>query len=366
MDKKKTLTIGLSGNLLSDQRMQRIAQALHEDGWSVTVLYRNYYKYDAGAKPAADHRPYHSEAIRCLFSAGIGFYLCFNLMLFLKLLFRKTDAYYAVDSDTLPAFILLSLIRRKRLIYDAHEYFSEVPELKGKTVKKRIWHLITKMGVARADTCITVGPLLAAELERVYKKPFHALRNVPLWQSNPSAPAFERPVLLYQGALNEGRMLELLIQAMKDLPEFDCILAGEGDLSKTLRAAAAGLPNVRFAGLMTPGALRELTPRCFAGFNLLDASGSLSYYYSLSNKYFDYMQAGIPSVSSDLPEYAALNARWDCGICIENSQTALISVLRAWKNNPPLYAKLKENAKFAAEANHWALEKQMLLNLIRP
>ncbi len=52
MDKKKTLTIGLSGNLLSDQRMQRIAQALHEDGWSVTVLYRNYYKYDAGANSA--------------------------------------------------------------------------------------------------------------------------------------------------------------------------------------------------------------------------------------------------------------------------------------------------------------------------
>lgn len=367
MDRKEKITIALTGNLLTDQRMQRISAALAESGRGVELYYRNHYKYDKGRKPAyTAPEGILSIALDTPFSKGPAFYLYYNLLLLMRLLFRKTDALYAVDADTLPAMLLLSLLKRKKLIYDAHEFFSEVPELEDSRIKKKIWELITAAGVKRACLCLTVSESLAEELKRKFGKPFAAIRNVPAYDPRPAPPETnQKPLILYQGALNKGRMLEMLINAMRRMPEFRCIIAGEGDLSLMLRHMAAGADNIEFAGLLSPAELKALTPQAFAGFNLLDASGSKSYYFSLSNKYFDYMHAGVPSVSSALPEYLKLNARWGCGVCIEERPEALIYLLRNWKNHPEIYLKLKENAKFAAESENWEREKQTFIKLIR-
>jgi glycosyltransferase involved in cell wall biosynthesis len=364
MDAKKTLIIGLSGNFLSDQRMQRIATAVAETSWEPIVYYRDYYKYKNGKALKVQSFSYQTYALRPMFKSGILFYLWFNLILFFRLLFKKTEAYYAVDSDTLLAFTLLSKLHAKPLVYDAHEYFAEVPELNGKSLKKKLWHWLTKWGVKQAKLCITVGAELAIELERVYGKPFACVRNVPVLNTEEPASTQDKKTIIYQGALNEGRELELLIDAMKELSEYHCILVGEGDLSAALRQRAEGFSNIEFLGLLSPEELKNITSKCFAGYNLLDASGSLSYYYSLSNKYFDYMHASLPSISSELPEYIKLNAAWKCGVCIPNSKYDLIGLLNFWKNSPSEYVKLKENTKFAAQGNNWNLEKEALKNLL--
>lgn len=364
MDAKKTLIIGLTGNFLSDQRMQRIAAALDEGAWSPEVYYRAHYKYNKGKALKPISFPYKTQSLNSIFRSGVLFYVSFNVLLFFKLIFKKTSAYYAVDSDTLLAFTLLSKLRSKPLVYDAHEYFAEVPELNGKTLKKKLWHALTQWGVKQAKVCITVGPELAIELQKIYGKPFACVRNVPTLNVETPAPMHDKKTIIYQGALNAGRELELLIDAMKELPDYHCLLVGEGDLSHALRKRAEGYHNIEFAGLLSPADLKKITPNCFAGYNLLDASGSLSYYYSLSNKYFDYMHAALPSISSELPEYLKLNAAWKCGVCIPNSKEDLIDLLNFWKNNPSEYVKLKENTKFAAQENNWNLEKEVLKNLL--
>lgn len=360
MDRKK-ITIGITGNFLTDQRMQRIAHALFESQYQPLVYYRSYFKYAKGQAPQMPQFPFRIEGLKPWFNKGMAFYAYFNLYLFFKLLFKKTDAYYAVDSDTLLAFTLLSFIRQKPLVYDAHEYFAEVPELSDSPFKKKIWHAITQWGVRRAALCITVAPELAKALEKRYHQTFISLRNVPDLNQAYQCLAPENRTIVYQGALNKGRELELLIETMKELPDFQCVIIGEGDLSASLRAMAKDCKNIEFKGLMQPEELKKITPHMYVGYNLLDASESLSYYYSLSNKYFDYILAGIPSISSQLPEYMNLNAQWQCGVCIPNNKEALINLLISWKNNPSEYDKLKENTKFAAEVNHWVREKEILI-----
>ncbi|MEZ4804118.1 MAG: glycosyltransferase [Bacteroidia bacterium] len=364
MDKKKTLIIAITGNIFSDQRMQRIAGALSESEWNVDLYYRNYFKNKILKPVSEPSYTFNVFGIKSKFKSGILFYLAYNVQLFIKLVFKKTDMFYAVDSDTLPAFILLKTIRRKPLIYDAHEYFSEVPELSNSPFKKWVWHTITKIGVRLSKTCITVGPAISNELKRRYGKTFVSIRNVPLQRKIEFPPTDSLRAILYQGALNKDREIELLIRAMDKLPNFKCLIAGEGDLSQSLRELAKNSSNVEFLGLLSPNALAELTPKCYAGYNLLNAEESLSYYYSLSNKYFDYMQAEIPSISSKLPEYLRLNEAFNCGVCIENNEAELIKIIKNWDSNPAEYQKLKENAKFAAEKNHWELEKQKLIELI--
>lgn len=364
MERKRKIIIAISGHLFTDQRMKRIASSLSRLDFEIEIYYRDHFKYQKLDVPKGTNDPYVSHPLKFSINSGIPFYLLFNIRLFLQLIFKRYDILYAVDSDTLPAFTALSILRSKPLVYDAHEYFCEVPELKDSRLKKNIWHLVTAIGVKRAKICFTVGKMLALELEKRYGKKFEVLRNVPKSGINSKHEKSSKPIIIYQGALNAGRELEMLINAMKRLPEFHCMIVGEGDLSGALRRIANGLENVEFCGLMSPQQLKELTPGCFAGFNLLDDGGSLSYHFSLSNKYFDYMHAGVPSISSKLPEYLELNRETACGVCIDNSEEALVGCLKEWMEHPDIYEKLKENADIAKKLYNWEHEETVLKTLI--
>ena len=366
MEHQKTIAIAITGHFYTDQRMQRISSVLKEMNFHVLLAYRPFVKY-GNTVEINTVTGLSFVVIKPLINSGILFYFLYNLQLFFKLLFKKIDIYYAVDSDTLAAMMCLSVIKRKPLVYDAHEYFAEVPELQGKSIKKWIWHQITLAGVKRSKLNITVSDSLAKALELRYNKPFSVIRNVPFYHQVPNVVPFDNPTIIYQGALNKGRELELLIEAMKELPQFHLLLVGEGDLSATLRELVqkSKLTNVAFKGLLSPNELKTISAQCFVGYNLLDAQ-SLSYYYSLSNKYFDYVQAGIPSISSHLPEYELLNSEYGCGVCIKNTKEALIETLLRCYSDEFYYNKLKENALFAAEKLNWNQESIRLKELFEP
>lgn len=356
----KIVNIGITGSIYTDQRIQRIANTLTDKAYKVNIYHR------PKAKAAINTNLFAGKAIHIItlqtgIQSGPFFYLFYNCLLFFKLLFRPANVYYAVDADTLVAFTLLSKLKGVPLVYDAHEYFSEVPELSGKTFKKAIWDKVVRMGSRQAKLNITVGPALANALSERYKVPFISVRNLPYAQTIKQVESPKQRIILYQGALNKGRMLETLISVMTELPNYNCWIIGEGDLSTTLRTQAKGINNIEFKGIISPAELKTITPLAYVGFNLLEAEESLSYYYSLSNKYFDYIQANVPSISSALPEYLALNDQYACGVCIPNTKQAFIALLQSWEANPELYQTLKENTKFAAQSLTWENEAKLLI-----
>lgn len=362
MGHKKNIIFAITGHIITDQRIIRIASSLQANQFNVTVYYRAYFKFKDSQKKSIGSYPFKIRKLTFLFNKGVLFYAFFNLRIFLLLLFKKADIYCAVDSDTLLAFTLLSKLKRIPLVFDAHEYFAEVPELENKLRKKNIWHWVTLKGVQQSAARYTVSESLAVALSERYNASFATIRNVPFYKEKDIHIKFNRPTVLYQGALNKGRELELLINCMKHLPEFDCLIIGEGDLSNELRQQAHGIANIEFLGLLTPEKINTITQKVFFGYNLLDAS-SLSYYYSLSNKYFDYMQAGVPSISSNLPEYQLLNNQLGCGVCIPNTQNDLINCLKKYLNNQSEYEKLQQNALLASLNNNWELECQKLVQI---
>ena len=362
MGHKKNIIIAITGHIITDQRIIRIASSLQANQYNVTVYYRSYFKHQGTEKKTIGPYPFKIKKMTFLFNKGVLFYSLFNLRLLLLLLFKRANIYCAVDSDTLLAFTLLSKIKNVPLVYDAHEYFAEVPELENKTRKKAIWHWITQKGVQQSCARYTVSESLALVLSERYKAPFETIRNVPSYKDKDIHIKFSRPTILYQGALNKGRELELLIKTMEQLPEFDCLIVGEGDLSIALREQSKNSTNVQFLGLLSPDKIKTITQKVFFGYNLLDAK-SLSYYYSLSNKYFDYMQAGVPSISSALPEYELLNRKWVCGLCIPNTETDLINCLKKYANDHLAYEKLQQNALLASLNNNWEIESQKLVQI---
>ena len=369
MGKKKSIAIAITGNIYTDQRIIRIANTLQENNFDVSVYYRPFLKYTnihIENKTKTIAYPFEIVSVNSILNKGFLFYLLYNLILFCKLIFKKIDILYAVDSDTLLAMTLLTKIKSKPLIYDAHEYFTEVPELIGKAFKKRIWNWITQWGVNSSLIRLTVSETLTKELSKKYNKTFDSIINVPILTSPLNNKIrIKKPIILYQGALNAGRELHLLISAMKRLPNFTCLIVGEGDLSIELRnlVSEQEINNVSFLGLLSPNELSNMTNNAFIGFNLLE-SNSLSYYYSLSNKYFDYMHAGVPSLSSQLPEYELLNTELKCGLCIENTSDKIVESVNFLFNNKKEYQIMVENAIIASANHNWQKESQKLLTIL--
>lgn len=262
--------------------------------------------------------------MRLLFNKGPLFYAEYNLRLFTRLILTKCDIILANDLDTLPASVAAGIIRRIPVVYDSHEYFTEVPELRGRKNIRKIWLWIEKMALPMVKAAYTVSPSIADAYTKKYNIPFAVIRNLPATSvANHRTGKIhgipERPFILYQGALNQGRGLEYAIRAMKSIPEADLVIAGSGDIVDSLKKLAKEVSseNVLFTGRIPLEELPALTAQASLGISVEEDLG-LNYRFALPNKLFDYIQAKIPVIVSNLPEMRSLVEKYNIGLVAEN------------------------------------------------
>jgi glycosyltransferase involved in cell wall biosynthesis len=345
--------------------MQRICTTLAVAGYDVTLIGRKLGTTDlvAAALPYAQHR------LNCRFTKGKLFYIEYNIRLFFYLLTQQNDAFCAIDLDTILPNLLVAKLKNKPLIYDAHEYFSELPEVVNRPFTKKIWETIAAFAIPKCAACYTVGEGLAQIFAKRYQKPFGVVRNVPFLQPKPvlKTPNATK-ILLYQGALNDGRGLEEILCAMPLLQNANLWLVGEGDNSESLRVLATKLhlnDRVRFWGYVLPHDLKAITAQADIGINLLQNKG-LNYYYSLANKFFDYIQAHIPSVNPAFPEYEAILAQHSVGICVSDLQPeTLAAAIQPLIDDAAFYQNFQKNCRLAQNIYHWEAEKERLLAIYK-
>ena len=355
-----------------DQRMQRICSSLATANYEVELVGRNL----PNSKPLNLNHNFKQTRLTCKFNKGKLFYLEYNVRLFMYLLKQYTTAFCAIDLDTLFAVGLVSVLKQKTLIFDAHEHFTEVPEVTNRKVTQWIWNTIGKIFIPSAKLCYTVGPKLAIILGEIYENKFEVIMNVPALADGvdkvdkvDEVNGVDKDIsyIFYQGALNESRGLEQAILAMHQVDNIQLWLAGEGDLSEQLRELVVKekLQNkVIFLGYIQPENLKSITLNAKIGLNLLAPNG-LSYYYSLANKYFDYMQAGVPCICANFPEYIAINNKYHCSVLIDCNIDLIAQSINELLQNNTLYETLKNNSLKASKNFNWSLEEQKLIGLYK-
>ena len=358
---RKKIICAVTNDLNNDQRMQRICASLVEFEFDVCLVGRQL----PHSKPLSK-QPFQQKRLRCWFQKGKLFYVEYNLRLLIYLLTQRVDILNAVDLDTiLPCWIVAS-IRGKKVTYDAHEYFSEVPEVVNRPITKKIWENIAAFCIPKMYQCYTVGPALAQIFESRYGKPFGVVRNVSSSTLLKKEDRSTQTILLYQGALNEGRGLSEIIKAMPLLSsEINLWIAGDGDLADVLRNLVQQLnleSRVIFLGMLAPNDLKQCTTQATVGINLLENKG-LSYYYSLSNKTFDYIQAHLPAINIAFPEYIKLNEHYETAVlCGDLTEEAILKAIRKILE-PETYKRLQQNCVVAAKDLVWEHEKEHLLKI---
>ena len=349
----------VTNDLTYDQRMQKICRSLANAGYEIELVGRSR-KFSA---PTSE--PFQQTRLNCFFHKGKFFYIEYNLRLFFYLLFQKFDAVCAIDLDTIAPVYFAGKIKNAKLIYDAHEYFTEVPEVIRRPSIQRIWQWVERFFVPKFDLCYTVSPALAELFSKKYHKEFHVIRNISLFVQPSSVIGHRSPEILYQGALNEGRGLEHLIEAVQHV-EAKLLLAGEGDLSTELRALSKKLnleSKVEFLGFVKPSELKDLTAKATIGINLLENKG-LSYYYSLSNKFFDYIHAGVPQICIAFPEYRKINDEYVVALLVEKCDVREIeNAIKRLLTDVDLYKRLQKNCEVCSHNLNWQSEEKKLVAL---
>lgn len=229
--------------------------------------------------------------------------------------------------------------------------------------------MIGRLTIPGFDARYTVGDELAKLMGEVYRSHFDVIRNIAPTQNKRTTSdenAHQQKVILYQGALNVGRGLEACIDAMKDLPNWSFWLAGEGDITEDLKLQTAKLglkDRVTFLGWVKPDDLPALMAKARISINLRER-GSINDYYSLPNKFFDAIHAGLPSIHMNYPEYKTIIARYPCACLLDEANAAgIVSTINDIDQHPGTWEKMVTNCRMAAKEFTWENESIKLINI---
>lgn len=357
--RKKRIIISVINDLVGDQRIIRIASALQAHDFEVEVVGRKLPdSLEVGKLPYKTHR------MRLFFQKGKFFYLEYNIRLFFLLLFRKVDILNSNDLDTLLANFLISRLRGKKLVYDSHEYFTEVPELIHRPATRKAWLRLEQWIFPKLQNVYTVNASIAGMYEEKYGVKVDVVRNLPTHKE--VGEKGDKRILIYQGALNVARGIELMIESMEYLPEYELWIVGKGDIEEELKARAKALDKggkVEFKGFVRPDELGTLTRQAGLGLSLEEDRG-LSYRYSSPNKIYDYLQASLPVLVSDLPEMAALVRNYGVGEVLEKEERKVEKLAERIRGicEGDTYDSYREKSIAAARELNWEKEQIHLIN----
>jgi glycosyltransferase involved in cell wall biosynthesis len=326
----KRVIVLVSNDLSHDQRVRKTCDALIERGFEPLLVGRRL------KNSVEMERPYPCVRFQLFFDGGALFYAALNLRLFFFLLFRKADLIWANDLDTLLPAFLVSKLKKIDLFYDSHEYFTEAAGLEGRSFQKRTWESIEKFCFPKLQRVTTVNQSIAEIYEKKYGIPVKVLRNVPEYQDHftPTSRADlgldeNKYIAILQGAfLDVDRGALEAVAAIPLLPErFQLLLIGAGEEHEASKAwvKERGLEDrIIIKNKLPYLELKAYTAAADLGLTL-DKGLYFNYLYSLPNKIFDYVHAGIPVLATDLPEVGRVVKQEGIGKCIEKCEPALIA-----------------------------------------
>ena len=365
-----------------DTRVEKEARTLVAAGYRVTVV--------ADAAPGLPERESRggSDVVRVPRRGprlpGLRFAL-HEMRLARRLRALRPDVFHAHDSNALLPVAIAARSLRVPFVYDAHDLWLGRPRRERSrayfALNQAYYAVLERLLVPRAAVTITVSPPIVDHLRARY-----GLERVALVPNYPEAPVdgrvvdvrtlpgsdridAGRPVVLYLGGLMAGRGLEQLVDAIALEPAAQLVLVGDGMLAGQLseRARRAGVGDrVHLLPPVAPDDVIAVAASADIGVSPIVPS-CLNYRYSLPNKLFQYMAAGIPVVASDFPQVRDIVEGARCGVVTDTTRPGEMAwAIRRVLDDPTEARAMGERGRDAvAERYNWATAAATLEEVYR-
>lgn len=362
MTQRKKIIVSVTNDLCTDQRVHKVCSSLQQNGYQVLLVGRRQK-----ASPKLAERPYQTKRFFLFFNKGPLFYLNYNLHLFFFLLFKRFDILLSNDLDSLLANFWASKLKSKDLVYDSHEYFTEVPELINRPKVQSIWRSIEASILPKVKYAYTVSQKIAEVYNETYGIQMKVIRNFPFVKYQLQNIEKTDSIILYQGALNVGRGLEELVVAMQFVKNGRLMIAGAGDIEFELHELVKNLKlenKVEFLGRLSLLDLFQITQQAKLGVSLEKDMG-LNYKYAVPNKIFDYIHAGVPVLFSPLVEVVDLLSSFLIGETLINHEPISIAAQIDSMLNSENRELWEKECERASHEFNWENEEKKLLELFK-
>lgn len=358
----KKIAILLHSNIKSDYRVIKTMRTLAKE-------YEVFLFFHGKAEDVLNHF-YEYDNIRCIAieeRAGLiqkalkHTFFCYEYTYIVNEVFRTKENFDLVWANDLPMLYPARVIAKKlnaKLIYDSHEIYNETINqffIKGNNAIKNLafeilikimkWHG-EKMELTllkKTDIMFTVNESLKNYFKQKYKfEKIEVLMNLPYAYKGEKLEAFNfrkhfswpnhSIILIYQGVLNFGRGLELMIDSFKFLDDkFRLVILGNGILKDILKKKVQQLKlesNIGFHDAVPLAELPKYTSSANIGLNLLE-DFNLSKKLASPNKLFEYIHAGIPVVASRTIENERVFEHYKIGELCENTPIDIADKIKA-------------------------------------
>jgi glycosyltransferase involved in cell wall biosynthesis len=363
---KKKIFVAVTNDISTDYRVHKICNYLISKNYDVIVYGRTL------PNTIKVKRDYKIVRKKHVFNNNFLFYAEFNIRLFFYLIFRSHKYILSNDLDTLPACFFASSIKSTDLVYDSHELFSEGPELQGRKFVQGFWRRLENYFLPKIKKSYTVSQSIVEFYDDKYQNKMGLIRNIPLKKDVLEVDEVRFPTknrtILYQGVLNPGRGLKPMIKALEFIDNLDLIIIGYGKVEDELKTFVSENKmnnRVYFLGRVSRDKLFNYTKQATLGMVLEEPLG-LSFKYSLPNKLFDYIHAGIPIIAGNLPEISRIINTYKVGVIVNDyAPKTIAKTIQNLLKDDALLSEIKKNQQKAKEVLCWEIESKKLDNYFK-
>jgi glycosyltransferase involved in cell wall biosynthesis len=361
----KRICVSVSNDLICDNRVNKTCKSLVDYGLNVKLIGRAFKQ-----SPLLHSRTYKCKRLSIIFKKNAIYYAELNIKLFFYLLFSKQDFLWANDLDTLLPNYLVAKLKKKPLIFDSHEHFTQVPELKNNPFAKKVWKAIEKHCIKGCDAIFTVCNPIKNYFKEEYNKESLVVRNIPprIFFKQETIPSSKKEnIIVWQGAVNVERGLEELCEAMQWI-DAKLLIMGVGDIKSDLGKKVKALQledKIHFLGRLPFEEMMNKTKSAKLAISI-DKATNGNYAISLPNKIFEYIACSVPVLVSPLQEIKPIVEKYETGEFLSsyNPQDLAKQITNLLSNNIKLDL-IAENCKKAAKELCWENEETQIFKTIK-